>query len=138
MRQAVAILLLLVLTVTSIRPTLAAHYCQGTLRAVGLTSEGMEAACCGVMEEELPDGSALSDPLDRCCLTRVFEVATDDYASRQPEAPSTTSPVMPLFFPPASNGTPSARSLFTLHASAPGGKVLSAREILSLIRVARN
>jgi hypothetical protein len=138
MKRAISILLLVTLSVTSVRPTVAAHYCGGILRAVGLTDEGMEAACCGEMEEEMPDGVSISAPEEPCCITRVASIATDDFRSPPPAAPVVAF-VAVWFFPPVAGvAMPSSLSLFTLHAFPPGGRPLVSGELLELICVARN
>jgi hypothetical protein len=135
MKRAISIILLAVLSVTSIRPTVAVHFCGGALRAIGLTDEGMEANCCGEMENEadLPTGTAAFLPDDPCCATRVTSIATDDFRS----APGTAVTVAWIFAPVAALIPRPWRFPRMFHASSPVGKPPAGGDLLTLIRVAR-
>jgi hypothetical protein len=144
MKRIIAIGMLVILSVTSIRPTVALHYCGGVFHSFGLTGEGMEAGCCGEMGEEgLPGGGAgagvtISATAESCCDTRVASIATDDFQTREPLP--VAAPLAALFacLLPVSTGLPRPGLLHAPRVFPPGGKILSCREILSLLSVARN
>ncbi|MDR1555418.1 MAG: hypothetical protein LBS88_00085 [Tannerellaceae bacterium] len=105
MKRAVSIGLLLVLLVTAMQPTLAFHFCGGSLHSVGIGSAGR--MCCGGEMDAAPTGEAslagtiaLSESAEPCCSGYTLDIATDTY-----QIPSAlpTVPVLPPmdFLPPS-------------------------------------
>ncbi|MDR0766203.1 MAG: hypothetical protein LBF09_04630 [Odoribacteraceae bacterium] len=137
MKRVIAILLLIVLPATAIRPTIAVHYCGGRLHAVGLAGEDVSAGCCaGEMNENEQEGTNVTDPAARCCSTRVFEVTTDDGQRRATDVAARV-PAMPLSPCPSLGASPVALPLPVPRPVAPAGKHPPSVDLLTLIRVAR-
>ena len=139
MKRGIAILLLTILIVSAIRPTVIAHYCGGTLQSVALAGEEITCSCGEMMEENASAGGVtLADPLSRCCTMHTFKISTDDFQLRPPLVVAAGFPVaIALPCPVAAGERPCSRSLLTLHAGAPGGKVLPTCTLLARLGVSR-
>jgi hypothetical protein len=82
MKRAISIGLLFVLLATAVQPTVAFHFCGGSLHAVGIGYAG-DNCCTGGMDEEQaggsPRGSAavFSEARVPCCSDYAIELSTD-------------------------------------------------------------
>ncbi|OAV71555.1 hypothetical protein Barb4_00602 [Bacteroidales bacterium Barb4] len=92
MKRTLSILLLFLTLAAAVKPTLAFHYCGGSLHSVSLTGDDLQRSCCGGEEEEGEAGS--------CCSDYTVEVATDDYQTPQQEVSVGISShdLLPAFF----------------------------------------
>jgi hypothetical protein len=103
MKRALAILLLFVSAMTAAQPTLAFHFCRGSLYAVGIGSAGR--MCCAGAMNDAPDASdaeaaTLSGP--SCCTGYTLEISTDACRPHGASPVAVPTDLFPVSFLPSS------------------------------------
>jgi hypothetical protein len=137
MKRYTSILLLVALSMTTIRATFVAHYCGEELRAIGLAGGDAEAGCCdGEMEEIGGEDTYIYDPNERCCRTITFELSTEEYRTCEFVA-STDASVAAILPKEISEPNAIARVPYIYRSVSPSGKHPPSRDLLALLRVAR-
>jgi hypothetical protein len=86
MKRIISILLLVVLTVMAIEPTLAIHFCGGSIHSVGMVKA--VKTCCGGMADD-DWRTVVAEPAGHCCSDYTLELSTDDF--RLPATAKTVS-----------------------------------------------
>ena len=146
MKRAISIALLFVLPLTAVQPTLAFHFCGGSLHAVGIGYAGSNC-CTGGMDAGQSDGSrqggaaVFSEAALPCCSDHTIEISTDTYRAPSvlPAAPgacpadSFLKPCLPASL--AGGYEPPALSLQSVFP--PGERLFYTTGLLTLICILR-
>ena len=146
MKRAISIALLFVLPLTAVQPTLAFHFCGGSLHAVGIGYAGSNC-CTGGMDAGQADGSrqggaaVFSEAALPCCSDHTIEISTDTYRAPSvlPAAPgacpadSFPKPCLPASLADGYESQPlSLQSVFH-----PGERLFYTTGLLTLICILR-
>ncbi|MDR1102390.1 MAG: hypothetical protein LBL42_01410 [Tannerella sp.] len=81
MKQTIATVMVLWMTLSAIQPALAFHFCGGALVSVGLADA--ERCCCGKETGDDTDCATPDDgiagPVESCCSNYTVELSTDEF-----------------------------------------------------------
>jgi hypothetical protein len=85
MKKAIALFLFAIMTLTALQPTLALHFCGGSLRSVAIGN--VQKSCCETAIEKPINPlsthaeNRLYQPINTCCSTYTVELSTDNFQS---------------------------------------------------------
>ncbi|MDR2847755.1 MAG: hypothetical protein LBV39_01485 [Bacteroidales bacterium] len=118
----VSILLILLMAGVSTQPTLALHFCGGSLHAVSLRAVDAEKSCCKKAGKHAPKGTSFSKAAGRCCSDYTIEVTTDTFQQQQEITTDVYSSVSLLPYL-VSDSLPYPNSYFPLQRIYPPGSL---------------
>jgi hypothetical protein len=145
MKRAIALFLLLVMTLAAVQPTFALHFCRGELHSVAIGK--VQKSCCGkTMENPLKPlsahaGNRLYLPVNTCCSTYLIELSTDNFRLPGQLSIGDFQQILfsPLVFPEnvPLKGRHSGISLSSTHFFPPGGLARYSADLLAVICIFR-
>jgi hypothetical protein len=136
MKRIASISLLLLMLVAAVQPTLALHFCGGSLHSVNLLNGAGKSCCKGEMQSEQQPSNGISFS-QNCCSNQTIELATDVFQTSQQELNIDAQTFSFVPFPVLSNNDRNANEpeyiLVFQQKFPPGGLAKTHADMLSLV-----